>query len=267
MNRNPANLRQRTPRARRARESCRRKGISPGGGQPNEKSSAKGGQGDAGKSNSSPPNGSKSGDKPADPGKAGEAGKQRIGTGASSIPEDGKASESARGGPGGADAPKPPNDTVDDAPPSPEDEQANLEFARKATNLVLNRLKDQLSRGEVDQELLDELGWKDRKDVEKLVNFLDKGLNGGDDDNSPEAIARRLQFEETLKSLRLGNASGRRAGGSGTTRQVPQYQGKNIPVPPEYRKQYESYTRSLSKQSEAAADKAGAAKTKKAGGK
>ena len=71
----------------------------------------------------------------------------------------------------------------------------------------------------------------------------------------PRPSARRLQFEEMLKSLRLGNDTGRREEGEGKSRTIRQTGTRNIPVPPEYRKLYESYTRSLSKQSEPAKEK------------
>jgi hypothetical protein len=197
-----------------------------------------------------------SGNQPnSSPGQPGKSGNKRSGGGISGRPGEGPDATDDNGGASDAEAPKARDGSADDEPPSPEEEQANLEFAKKATNLVLNRLKGQLERGEVDQKLLDELGWKDQKDLERLVQFLEQGLNQRDDDSSPEAVARRLQFEETLKSLRLGNQTGSRSGGAGTTRRIRSIDNRNVPVPPEYRKLYESYTRSLSKTSEPAAKK------------
>lgn len=238
----------------------------PGEGESGEKSDSKSGKGNSGKSDSKSPGNKADGDS-SQPGKPGKPGNSRSGAGPSSLPGDGNEPGEGPGGPSDAEAPKPREGSNDDDPPSPQEDEANLEFARKASNLVLRKLKGQLERGEVDQELLDELGWKDRKDVEKLVKFLEQGLNPRDDDSSPEAVARRMQFEETLKSLRLGNETGRRKSGEGKSRAIQNMNTRNVPVPPEYRKLYESYTRSLSKQADPATDKSGAAKAKKAAGK
>ncbi|HEY2249419.1 MAG TPA: hypothetical protein VGH74_00115, partial [Planctomycetaceae bacterium] len=232
----------------------------------------KSGKGDAGSDSS----GSKPGDakggakgqsngKSSTPGKPG-AGHQQSGSGISAPPAEGDPGN----GPGpdaGKDAAKPREKSTDE-PNSAEEEQANLEAARKATNLVLQRLKSQLERGEVDQEMMDELGWKDKKDIEKFVKYLEKGMAKPDDDNSPEAEARRMQFEETLRSMNLGNETQRRTGSVGQERAIEQIGAKNAPVPREYQKVWESYTRSLSKQTEKAdgkakgPEKAKAAKTK-----
>jgi len=228
----------------------------PGDGEKGSQPGPKGGKSDSAKSDSKSSDGKADGE-PSNPGKPGTSGNQKSGAGISSPPGEGNGAGDAPGSPSDAEPPKPREDSKEDEPPSPQEDEANLEFARKASNLVLQRLKGQLERGEVDQELLDELGWKDKQDVEKLVKYLEKGLNARDDDSSPEAIARRLQFEETLKSLRLGNETGRREGGEGRTRAIRQMNTRNVPVPPEYRKLYESYTRSLSKQGDPAGDKSG----------
>lgn len=47
-------------------------------------------------------------------------------------------------------------------------DKANLDYARKQTELVLERLEDQLRRKEVDRRLLDELGWTEG-DLERFV--------------------------------------------------------------------------------------------------
>ncbi|MEQ8850042.1 hypothetical protein [Botrimarina sp.] len=48
-------------------------------------------------------------------------------------------------------------------------DKANLEYAREQTELVLERLEDQLQREQVDRELLDELGWS-QDDLERFVD-------------------------------------------------------------------------------------------------
>ena len=221
-----------------------------GGKEAGKKSGGKEGKGGSGESGDKPGDskGNSSGDS-SKPGKPGNSGQQQSGAGIKSAPQEGKPGD----GPGeGAepDAAK-PREGSSEGPSTPEDEQANLEAARKATNLVLQRLKSQLERGEIDQEMMDELGWKDKKDVEKFVKFLEKGMGQQQgDDNSPEAEARRMQFEETLRSMNLGNETQRRAGSVGKERAIEQIGAKNAPVPREYEKVWQSYTRSLSKQND-----------------
>jgi hypothetical protein len=225
-----------------------------GGEKPGGKTGEPGKDG-AGQQGGTNPNAPKANGPGSNPGKPGSSGSSPRGTGITSRPGDGNDPDDGKGGPSDADNPNPRGATADDEPPTPEEDEANLEHARKATNLVLTRLKNQLDRGEVDQKLLEELGWKDRQDLERLVKFLDKGLNDQGEDNSPEALARKQQFEEILKSLPLGNETGSKSGGSGTTRRIRAIGDGNVPVPPEYRKLYESYTRTLSKNPDPSAKK------------
>ena len=76
----------------------------------------------------------------------------------------------------------------------------------------------------------------------------DKEAQAAQDPNSPASEARRLQFEETLKSLNLRSTARIR-----TSKEQPKNNdaeiGSNRSVPPpEYRDLYDAYTRSLAKQ-------------------
>jgi hypothetical protein len=227
---------------------------NPGGEKPGGKT-GESGQDGAGNQGGTNPDANKANGEGKNPGKPGNSGNARTGGGITSRPGEGNEPGDGKGGPSDADNPRPRDVAGGDEPPTPEEDEANLEHARKATNLVLTRLKDQLDRGEVDQKLLEELGWKDRQDLERLVKFLDKGLNDQEEDNSPEALARKKQFEEVLKSMHLGNDTGSKSGGAGTNRRIRAIDNRNVPVPPEYRKLYESYTRSLSKNPDPSAKK------------
>ena len=129
------------------------------------------------------------------------------------------------------------------------DEQADaarLDYARKATDLVLNRIKDQIERGEIDQQTLDELGWT-KEDLARFADRLQQRKEAAAaDDNSPEAVARRMQFEEELKQLRVGGDVRKRSNSEGPARRTT-VGNKQAPVPPELRDQYDAYTRGLSK--------------------
>jgi hypothetical protein len=125
-------------------------------------------------------------------------------------------------------------------------EEARLEHNREAANLVLKKLQDQLERGEVDQSLLDKLGWTAddmRKFADRLRNQLNEPL-----EETPIDAARRLQFEEMLKRLDLDRRSSVRRSEEGPSRNVRQIESRRLPVPGAYRDQYEAFSRELSRQ-------------------
>jgi collagen type III alpha len=124
---------------------------------------------------------------------------------------------------------------------------ANLEYAKKATDLVLNKLESQLQRGKIDKKIEEEMGWN-KDQVRRFVERMRKEAQAAQDPNSPASEARRLQFEETLKSLNLRSTARIR-----TSKEQPKNNdaeiGSNRSVPPpEYRDLYDAYTRSLAKQ-------------------
>ncbi|MBI5761639.1 MAG: hypothetical protein HZA46_24280 [Planctomycetales bacterium] len=188
----------------------------------------------------------KSSDPNAKPGKPGESAGGKVGGGAS-----GDASPPGQPGKKPGEGQKPNDaDATSSTPDQPEDpkiaEQANLDYARKATNLVLQRLKEQLERGDVDQQLLDELGWT-KEDAEKFAKRLEQQLNAPRDTTSPEAEARQKQFEELLKSLTVNSSTFRREGDAKRQRRTQQNETRRLTLPPEYRELGEAYTKGLSK--------------------
>ena len=155
--------------------------------------------------------------------------------------EDPKASHNGGGGTGDAKNPGEGNATS-----SPEEsDPANLEYARKATDLVLKRLENELKRGEVDPALLKELGWTNER-MAQFVKRMQEQLKDSGKDTSPDAEARRLQFEETLKNLMLSRGIKMQSGDNVRKRHTRQIQGRDITVPPQFREAYEAYNRSFS---------------------
>ncbi len=128
-------------------------------------------------------------------------------------------------------------------------QEADLEAAKKATNLVLRKIRDDMKRGEVDQKLLDELGWTENE-MKKFLERMQNSLQPTDLD-SPAARARQRQFEETLKSLNLKSSASRRSGEAIKKRATEEIGPRRTPTPAEYREYYEAFTRSLSKQENA----------------
>lgn len=183
-------------------------------------------------------------------GNPGQSGTGRTGDGSNRTKPDsqGAPSERGRGVPEGAGQGEGAEGDggVGSGQPPASDEQ-KLEQLKEASNLILQRLKGQLSRGDVDEETLQDLGWKDLGQLRKFVSRLEEGLADGPEDISPEAQARRRQFEELLKSLRLDGQTELRSRGTGNDRRVDQVDVGRRPVPSALRERYEAYTRSLSK--------------------
>ena len=127
----------------------------------------------------------------------------------------------------------------------PQGDKANLEYAKQAANLVLKRLQKELERGEVDPDLLEELGWSDG-DMKKFVNRLQERLQDSGADQSPAAVAERRQFEEMLKSLELQSKGARRSDSGKGKHSTDGIGSRRLPVPAEYREAFEAYTKSLS---------------------
>jgi hypothetical protein len=124
---------------------------------------------------------------------------------------------------------------------------ANLDYNKQATELVLQRLQQNLERGEVDPKLLEELGWTEEQ-LQRFVGRLQTALEEtAKPAETPQDQARRVQFEEMLKSLDVHRAGSVRTGGDQPSREVEQTDVRRAPVPAEYRRAWENYTRSLSK--------------------
>ena len=121
----------------------------------------------------------------------------------------------------------------------------SADHLREASNLILKNLQGRLERGEVDDELLKEYGWKDLGALEKFVSRLEEQLESADD-NSPEAQARQKEFDELLKSMALSGQTQKRGEGQGGVRRVDQVEARRRPVPSELRQRFDAFTRSLS---------------------
>ncbi len=121
----------------------------------------------------------------------------------------------------------------------------DLEHRKKATNLALKRLQETLERGEIDPELQKELNFTD-DELRSFMDRLQERLADNGDDNSPEAQARRRQFESLLKGINLQTETSRRAGGDGTGPAATGFGAGRRPAPREYQAAEQKYRESLS---------------------
>jgi len=193
------------------------------------------GKGEAGKGDGKSAPGGKPSDKPGK-GSGGKQGKQSNGGGGQNGPA--------------TDAPE--GDATGPTTSLEESEAANLEYNKQATELVLKRLQDGLDRGDIDPELLEQLGWTEAE-MKRFAERLGKHLQESKSlEETPESIARRQQFEEMLKSLDLKRRGTKRSGENSPQRDVNQIESKRTTVPPQYRKAYEQFTKDLARQKQPA---------------
>ena len=158
--------------------------------------------------------------------------------------------QNAVGGGGQGQADQPPNSngqgTGGGSPERASD--PNLEDAAQAASMALRRLKQDLERGKVDQEMLEELGWTE----DELRSFSDrlerqlKDLNTGENESTAERLQRR-RMEEMLKSMNLKTRSTQRSSDDSRDRELQDTEVRKSTPPPRLRDKYRNYQRSVLK--------------------
>ena len=152
-----------------------------------------------------------------------------------SDPKDGGGNEQPGGGNPTANAKR------QNVPPGaePGDDPANQEYAKKATDLVLEKLKKQMAKGDVDQELLDKLGWT-RADMDAFVKRWEKmkadaNLPGRDGEKAKE------QLNESIRSLGLRKDSTNSGPSNRDDAQRGFRDAPRTAPPPEYQDQFRKF--------------------------
>ncbi len=158
-----------------------------------------------------------------------------------SSPRSGSPSGPTQGGGlpgGGGEAPADLGDEV------PDGQDANLEYARKATDLALEYLEQQQDRP--DSKLLDELGWSQ----DDLRQFLDRWKRLQQNAQSGDA-RQQAEWEKALQSLGLRPQQPqiRRAAGSDDAVRGLRESGVRSEPPSAYRELFEAYQKSTSRRS------------------
>ena len=112
---------------------------------------------------------------------------------------------------------------------------ANLEYARKATEMVLRKLKEE--EHNPDPDLLDKLGWT-RDDLAEFLRRWDALQKSAA--QSPDG---KRELDEAFKSLGLRDpANRRRAGGSVSDKQQGlRDAGNRTTAPPRYRELFDAF--------------------------
>ena len=210
-------------------KSGKGKGTGKGKGKGGDKPGKEGGKG-KGKSAGKPsPGGNKSkgegiSDKMGDAPESDEPGNAKGGQGKQGKPSKAPASEDGEG-----------------ARNQPSEQ--SLEDRKKAAELVLKELEDELKRGKVDPELLDELGW-DKDNLKQFQQRLADYLRHQKEDGKPNL--KEKQFEEMLKNMRLTGKRKSRSGSESGTASPDEFAPVMIPAPPEYREIGQAFKKSLS---------------------
>lgn len=118
---------------------------------------------------------------------------------------------------------------------------ANLEYKRRATELVLDKLKDQLDRNQVDPELLKKMNWT-QDDLRKFVSRWDKmKAEAKEDARGQERMREAL---ERLNLKRRGVAIEQRSA-QGDDKALREMRWTNPPA--EYEEQFRAYTEGAAK--------------------
>jgi hypothetical protein len=129
----------------------------------------------------------------------------------------------------------------------PGGDDPNLAYTRKQTELVLEKLADQLNRDEVDRELLDRLGWTEedlRRFVERWQQLNETARQG--DERSPAA---QKELDDALRSLGLKPPA------LSDPREVTEDELRDLrrgirgPVPLEYQERLRAYNQGVSRES------------------
>ncbi len=122
-----------------------------------------------------------------------------------------------------------------------EADEANLDYANEATDLVLDYLREQRNRR--DPELLDELGWT----PEQLAEFTRRWrqLKQDAERNDPVGVSARRELDDVLRSLGLSPTPDRTLR-SGQTRDDIQSgnTGRRSRPPSKYRDRYDRFLKS-----------------------
>ncbi len=160
--------------------------------------------------------------------------------GAGNMPAGG-GTQSSRQNPTG------PRPSENEGDPGLAPEQADLANKKRATELALKRLRDQLERGDAPADLKERLGFTDQ-DLEGFMNRLEERLADPGADRSAESDAARRQFESLLKGIDAQSKGDVRKGEDHERNAASGFAGPNRPVPPEYRLEDQGYKRKSSRE-------------------
>lgn len=127
------------------------------------------------------------------------------------------------------------------AEPPPAPDPVNAEYARRATDLVLDALKNQ--RENPDPKLLDELGWT----PDQYRRFIDRWEKARRMAASGDQAAEK-EFDESLRSLGIRPPQANRSRSlDNRSDELENLRdaGTRVPPPPQFREAFEAFRRTV----------------------
>ncbi|NIL98493.1 MAG: hypothetical protein GTO53_11435, partial [Planctomycetales bacterium] len=193
-----------------------------------------GGSSAAGQPGAKPPGDGQPGATPGQP--------QGAGQPSPAQPGEGPAGD-ARGGGNFAGQDRTPGAAGAETPrQEPGADDANLQYARQQTELVLDYLQEQLDRGGVDQELKERFGWSDQQFADFVRRYGD--LRARAKSAGEEGRAARQELDDTLRSLGLRRpAAELRSGRPKIDKAEGLQQSGRARPPQEYQEQFDAFRR------------------------
>ena len=220
--------------ARKADEQ-KRPGGEKGNQQPSDQANSKDGQkGEPGQADGKGESGDQPDDSKSPNGKA-APGKQNP---------DGRGKGNPLGG--GGTPERDPSEPPDFDRTLPSDDKPNLDYAKRATDLALDHLRNQLKDGKPDQELLDRLGWS-KNDLQKLLTRWET-MQREAQQPGPKGAKAKANFEEAVQSLgiRPRSAARRASTKADDSAQGLRDAARSAP-PPEYIEGFEAFRKRTSR--------------------
>ncbi len=138
-------------------------------------------------------------------------------------------------------------------PPRPDrgEDDPNLEYSKKATDLAIEYLKDQLAKDKPDQKLLDELKWS-RDDMQRFVDQWERFKKQAD---TADAQTKK-KFDDKMGSLGLRPRGTALKGGQTQEGRSPTVrESRRSEPPPEWAEQYRAFTTGAAKGAKPEANK------------
>ncbi len=137
-------------------------------------------------------------------------------------------------------------------PPPPKEPQelggdaANQDYANRATELVLDRLKDQLKKGQPDEALLDKLQWS-KEDLERFVKRWEE-MKANAKQPGAKGNKAKDELDQALKGLGLRpKGTSTKAGKTRQDKASGIRDSRRSEPPAEYAEQYQQYNVGTSK--------------------
>jgi hypothetical protein len=161
--------------------------------------------------------------------------------------KDSKQPGEQRGSQSGEGGGKVPDEAIQPGQSSgtaPDGDAANLEYARKQTDLVLDKLADQLNRKKVDENLLKDLGWSEA-DLRKFIERWQARKEAAARNDAAGEAARR-ELDDALRSLGLRRGPLQQSKVRDDTMRDLR-EGYRGPVPPEYQERLRAYNQGVSR--------------------